>query len=258
MEEEATQPSTQPFFDPRRLGRNNSGLTAEDESDVICILHPASIAALKAVALIAKSAPQHILQNDGIELVMEEEPEAKVVFNDDAATRDIALRMSSRVKDLRMGYCFGRNPAKCDFILGDLNEQKRVSNMHFRIWVTKDGIIMLEDMSTNGTVVDDIPLSDKVVGLRPMRTRMLSQGSVIRLITMYPEEEIKFIVRIPSRDDDRGAYAKNLSAYVARVAQAERGSPAVARIKGGVPTLPEVRPQTPSNSFSHTRTNQSA
>lgn len=61
---EATQESTQPCTDPRRIGRNNSGLLEEDVSDIICILHPTSLAAHDAVAATASLAPQHILQKD--------------------------------------------------------------------------------------------------------------------------------------------------------------------------------------------------
>ncbi len=243
MEEEATQPSTQPFFDPRRVGRNNSGLTTDDESDVICILHPGSTAALRAVALVAQSSPQHILQNEGLEINMEEINDDELIFDNDGSTRDIALRMSSRVKDPCIGFCFGRSPGRCDFIIGNLAEQKRVSNMHFRIYVNKDGIIMLQDMSTNGTVVDDVLLRGKDGDVKAAKTRMLAQGSIVQLITSHPEEEIKFIVRIPARDDDRGEYARRLSAYLASVAQAERSAPAEAKAKGGFSALPNVCPQ---------------
>lgn len=246
MEEEATQPATQPYFDPRRIGRNNSGLTAEDESDVLCILHPSSTAALRAVALVAKTSPQHILQNEGLEINMDEdvdEDEQEPNFDDDGTTRDIALRMSSRVKSPQMGFCFGRNAMKCDFILIDLNDQRRVSNTHFRIHVNRDGILMLNDLSTNGTSVDEVLLKGKDEDPNMDKSRMLAQGSIIKLVTNHKDQEFKFIVRIPARDGDRGAYAKKLSAYLAIVAQAEEDARAKAKAKDDFSALRDVSSQ---------------
>ncbi len=243
MSEEATQPATQPFFDPRRIGRNNSGLTADDEADVICILHPASTAAFRAVALVARTSPQHILQNDGLEVNMEEDEDdpddQQLNFDDDGTTRDIALRMSSRVREPRLGFCFGRHAVKCDFILEDLGNQKRVSNVHFRIYVNKDGILMLADMSTNGTSVDDNVLKGKTLDPDFDKTRMLAPGSIIQLVTSPQDEEFKFIVRIPARDGDRGAYTRNLTAYLAAIEQAE--SDAKGKAKADYSALPGVR-----------------
>lgn len=243
MEEEATQPATQPFFDPRRIGRNNSGLTAKDESDVICILHPASTAALRAVALVAKTSPQHILQNEGLEVNMvedDDDDDQKLIFDDDGETRDIALRMSSRVREPHLGFCFGRHALKCDFILDDLTDTKHVSNVHFRIYVNKDGILMLHDVSTNGTFVDEVLLKDKDPDATVDKRRMLAQGSIIKLVNSHKEEEYKFIVRIPARDGDRGAYARKLSAYLAAVAQAEISAQARLKAKDDFSALPAV------------------
>lgn len=239
MEEEATQPATQPFFDPRRIGRNNSGLTAEDESDVICILHPGSTAALRAVALVAKTSPQHILQNEGLE----DEDEQELIFDDDGTTRDIALRISSRVKSASMGFVFGRNPLKCDFILIDLDKQRRVSNTHFRIHVNRDGILMLNDLSANGTLVDEVLLKGRDENPNMDKSRMLAQGSIIKLVTNHKDQEFKFIVRIPARDGDRGAYAKKLSAYLAIVAQAEEDARAKSKAKNDFSALRDVSSQ---------------
>lgn len=246
MEEEATQPATQPFFDPRRIGRNNSGLTAEDESDVICILHPTSTAALTAVALVAKTSPQHILRNEGLEVNMEEkvkDNEQKPKVEADGATGDIALRMSSRVKELHLGFCFGRNPLKCDIILNDLTVQKRVSNQHFRIYVNQDGILMLHDMSTNGTVVDDVVLMGRSEDPEMDKRRMLGPGSIIELVTHHEKDKFKFVVRIPARDGNRGAYARKLSAYLAAVAQAELDAALIPKAKDIISALPGVCPK---------------
>ena len=68
-------------------------------------------------------------------------------------TRDLALRLSATLKDPLAGYTFGRNEARCDFVLSHKASEgaKRISNIHFRVWVTEQGVIMLEDQSTNGT-----------------------------------------------------------------------------------------------------------
>src|ERR1700712_3750582 len=99
MADDATQPSTQQMLDPRRMGRNNSGIRETDISDVICILHPASPAAFRVVATTAERAPQHILQNDGL-LTFEDgdlnplDEQETFLLRSEAANRaqDLALR----------------------------------------------------------------------------------------------------------------------------------------------------------------------
>ena len=95
-----------------------------------------------------------------------------------------------------MGFCFGRNPLRCDVVLGN-PDSKRVSNTHFCIFINENGILMLEDMSTNGTIVDGKLLKGKEKNYD--KRRMIHAGSIISLITTTPEEEIKFFVRIPAR-----------------------------------------------------------
>ena len=309
MEEEPTQPSTQPFLDPRRLGQNAS-MSISDESDVICILHPCSPAAYKAVELVTSSTPQHILQNVGLsyilgEEILEEMPESPTrpyEYQEGAAagsvradtggnsdrdtqdhmlvdnlttrrqstTRDIALRLSSKVKDPCLGFAFGRNPQRCDLLLGDLHEHKHISNMHFRIFLNDEGVIMLEDTSTNGTVVENIilkreldteldsknvdvaadtnevdainvapemnpttnaPKANAVSEVPSTRMMMLQQGSIIQLLTKNPAHEIKFIIGIPTRDHAGDRYQRNLNEYIAYVQQAKRQAAAHAQAK---------------------------
>ena len=281
MDEDATQPSTQPFVDPRRLGRNTSGLSNDDESDVICIIHPCSPAAYEAVQIVASTSPQHILQNDGLSRYLEEveDPGASLTVPaeeylteetpyDDAAFRDknpptqrtkrsdkelttsrdksntldIALRLSSRLYKPYMGFCFGRNSKKCDIVLGVQNDERRVSGMHFRIYLNQEAIVMLQDVSTNGTVVDGNLLRSKAAGTRFPQSRMIQQGSVIQLITSDPKDEIKFIVSMPARDRAADRYQLRLEEYLAYIAQAERQAEAVARAEAegnamGLPTV---------------------
>ena len=240
MEEEPTQQATQPFLDPRRLGQNGSNMREDDESDVICILHPGSHAAYSAVKLMVSASPQHILQNEGLSRYLEEDEVEESDFDDsdDTAFPDIALRLSSKVKDPRMGFVFGRSPQQCDIIIGAQDPERRVSNVHLRIFLNPGGIIMLEDMSTNGTNVDGNLLMGKKLNDRP-KTWMLHQGTVIKLITPRHEEGIKFVVGIPTRDRGQEKYESKLSQYLAYINQLQRQGAAVAeRAAKGVSTAP--------------------
>ncbi|KAL3474813.1 kinase-like domain-containing protein [Aspergillus californicus] len=196
---EATQESTQPCTDPRRWGLNNSGLYEEDLSDVICILHPNSPAAHEAVAATASAAPSHILQKDVLE------------HGGGTAALDIALRLSSKVKDPKLGFCFGRTIARCDILLAGDTTSRRISNTHFRIYFTDELILMLEDVSTNGTIVDSCRLRKR----DKENSRMLINGSVIQVISGDDaSDEVKFVVRLPSREGHSEAYGHNLNRFV--------------------------------------------
>lgn len=211
MEEMATQPSTQPYADPRRIGYSNSGLKEQDVADVICILHPSSVPAHNAVATTAQRTPQHILQDTDLEYDFSEG-----LSPGPGPTCDVALRLSSTVKDPTMGFCFGRNPDRCDVMLTADDSEKKVSNVHFRIYLKEDGILMLHDLSTNGTVVDDIRLRKKGTAGSPS-TQMLQTGSVIQVVGSDLSPEIKFIVRIPPRDGYDRQYMQNLVQYFFRI-----------------------------------------
>ncbi|KAI9374845.1 kinase-like domain-containing protein [Aspergillus egyptiacus] len=197
---EATQESTQPCTDPRRGGLNSSGLQESDLQDVICILHPNSPAAHDAVAATARVAPWHILQKDAQEY---QDPRT--------APLDIALRISSEVKDPNRGFCFGRNLGRCDILLAGDPSSKRISNTHFRIYLTNNFILMLEDVSTNGTIVDDCRLRKRDGD----NSRMLTHGSVIQVINGDDiSDEVKFVVRMPNREGFEDLYDKNLIRFV--------------------------------------------
>ncbi len=194
MDEDNTQPSTQKVLDPRRLGRNNSGLSQADISDVLCILHPCSHAALRIVARTAQERPQHVLQNNGL-LNYQDNTNLRDLEEQDTfildppefgQAQDLALRFSSATIDPVMGFCFGRNQHACDIFV-DVDAVRRVSNRHFRIFVNNYGILMLEDTSTNGTLVDDTLLKSK--GALVPATRTLQSGAVIQILSPRPEEE---------------------------------------------------------------------
>ncbi|KAF2436668.1 Pkinase-domain-containing protein [Tothia fuscella] len=228
MDDDATQPATQQVLDPRRIGRNNSGLNDSDVSDVICILHPSSLAAFKIVSNTADHSPQHVLQSDSLATFDEEhldpqdlEEQDTFVLNDDASrnVQDLALRMSSTTVSPILGFCFGRNARSCDIVI-DVDSVKRVSNLHFRIFINPQGVLMLEDMSTNGTLVDDKHLKGK--NARSPATRMLTSGSIIQIPSTKAEESVKFIVRIPSRAGHTPEFSRNVHAYLNRMALAEK------------------------------------
>ncbi|KAJ5091123.1 hypothetical protein NUU61_005993 [Penicillium alfredii] len=207
---EATQESTQPCTDPRRMGLDNSGLQEQDLADIICILHPNSHAAHDAVTATAGIGTQHILQKGALEFE-----------NSGTAALDVALRLSSNVHDPGAGFCFGRNRARCDVLLATDDEAKRVSNTHFRIYLTGDGIIMLQDTSTNGTIVDNCRLRKS----QKDNSRMLTNGSVIQVVTGHQgSDEVRFIVRMPPREGFAVQYTQNVLRYFERVQQHATGA----------------------------------
>ncbi|KAJ5766049.1 uncharacterized protein N7511_003665 [Penicillium nucicola] len=198
----ATQESTQPTADPRRMGMSNSGFEDQDVSDIICTLHPNSRVAHDAVTATRKVSPQHIHQRDELD------------DESQTPTMDLALRLSSSVQNLGMGFCFGRNPARCDVLLTVDDAAKRVSNAHFRIYLTGDGILMLQDTSTNGTVVDNCRLRKT----QKENSRMLVNGSVIQVVIGdHASDEVRFLVRIPPREGFAVQYERNLLKYFERV-----------------------------------------
>ncbi|KAK5117571.1 hypothetical protein LTR62_004993 [Meristemomyces frigidus] len=216
---------TQGAMDPRRLGRNNSGLSEADVADVMCILHPCSPAAFLIVAKTAERSPQHVLQNDGfaqyddaLTQSMLEEQETFILHTEGSnQVMDLALRFSTHVLNPTWGFVFGRDQRTCDIVLAQ-ETHKRVSNMHFSIFVNESGVLMLQDMSTNGTMVDDIVLRGKIS--EQPQTRMLSPGSIIQILSPKSEEVVKFIVRIPAREGYEKQFEAKLGRYLKRTAHA--------------------------------------
>ncbi|RFU30040.1 hypothetical protein B7463_g6286, partial [Scytalidium lignicola] len=222
MEEEATQPATQLVIDPRRLGQGNSGLDDEDLADIFCLLHPYSAPARRVAAQIANNNPHNAISVESDVRIRERDNGDANAALELAAQGtdfcDIALRLSADLKDPVSGYRFGRNRQRCDFVMGQDQEIKRISNIHFRIYINEHGIIMLEDQSTNGTAVDGVLLryKEKENGLDYKHT--LQQGSTIVLTMTPPQEDYKFVVRIPQRDHaSEMAYQDNLAAYYMRL-----------------------------------------
>ncbi|EPS41332.1 hypothetical protein H072_4777 [Dactylellina haptotyla CBS 200.50] len=178
-EVEATQPATQQ--QPERP-------KAPPDPTILLILHPASPAANAAVAYLARRFPAY-------------------VRNHVESSLPGYICLSSQVppKNPETGYTFGRNPLKCDVALGQQSTSRRVSNVHFRIFTTDEGVIMLEDCSTNGTWVDAVCLqSPRAMQNRhqtpgiPSRRRILTNSSQILLALGPIEDELKFIVDLKS------------------------------------------------------------
>ena len=218
--------NTQGVLDPRRVGRNNSGLSEEDISDVMCILHPCSPAAFKIVADTAERTPHNVLQNDGFGLDDEqltpsilEEQETFIITNGGPnQAMDLALRFSARTRNPSLGFVFGRNDNQCDIVMS-AELFKRVSNVHFSIFVNHSGVLMLQDLSTNGTVVDDTILKGKAASTP--QTRMLNPGSMIQILSPKNDEVVKFIVRFPSREGHLEQYEAKFQAYLENIAAYE-------------------------------------
>jgi hypothetical protein len=217
-EEEATQQATQPL--PGHEGEPPSNAT--DYTGVLCLLHPASTQACAAVEHLSRQQPTHVLKvpgelkkkGDGSDTAI---PEANGEDEDEPATQlatpgqvqsdvglDIALRLSPGPKDPTLGFVFGRNPHRCDIVIGETQMSRRISNTHFRIFQNPKGVLMLEDFSMNGTWVDGVKLGGKNPpdgGHGNGNTHALFAGSIIY---MAPGEEImRFLVKIPSQSGSR-------------------------------------------------------
>ncbi|KAF2169855.1 hypothetical protein M409DRAFT_64846 [Zasmidium cellare ATCC 36951] len=229
LEDLLTQPTqgTQSTMDPRRMGRNNSGLAPSDVSDVMCILHPSTPAAFQLVIETARRSPQHILQDvygyrnqhAASPSMLEEEETFILEGNSTNQALDLALRFSSRLHRPALGFVVGRNMGMCDIAVSS-DVHKRVSNMHFSIYMNESGVLMLKDMSTNGTMVDEVLLKGR--NHNGPKQRMLNHGSIVQILSPSPTEALKFIVRIPSRVDFMDEYEIKFSEYIERQVAAVR------------------------------------
>ena len=255
MDDAATQPATQAVYDNRRLGLN-SELSKQDEADVILILRPASLPALASVDLTAEAATQHIHQNHDRSQVAtnDDNTNEKTDLNKKSA-KDIALRFSSRVHNTQMGFVFGRNVYHSDILLVPVERKEKVStdskknyavsNKHFRIFLNRHGIAMLEDTSTNGTVVERTVLHgakapNQTPDMQPRHT--LHTGNMIEIPITNSGESIRFVVVEPKRIHNEAKYQENLRRHLALVEQAERKAAAVAQAQVGKKNVPSNLP----------------
>ncbi|KAI1087441.1 hypothetical protein F5B19DRAFT_499912 [Rostrohypoxylon terebratum] len=220
-----TQQATQNALDPRRFGKQNSGFSDEDISDIVCLLYANSEGASKEIQNIA-SSPEYTHHTtrrytaNAIESdrTREDDP-AQFGLTGGIGDHALVIKLSSILKNPHLGFTFGRNRARCD-ICFENDPCRRLSNIHFRIFVNKYGIAMLEDQSTNGTVVDDKLLRKKIdpqKGQCSATRRTLESGSTIKIVMHNGKADLVFLVRIPRRDGDHEiAYRRKLGAYLRR------------------------------------------
>ncbi|VUC20338.1 unnamed protein product [Clonostachys rosea] len=223
MDEDEPTQATQNVLDPRRVGKQNSGFSDEDISDIICILYPHSESARQEVLRLAHDDSPYIIGKDEMDNV---EPDYDL---EDHASRfesnpsghgnyALILRLSSAIKNPANGFAFGRNINRCDVVFTH-DPYKRVSNIHFRIYVNEYGNVMVEDQSTNGTFVDRTLLlsRSKDPSKPPITRRVLTSGSLIKILLHNESKDLTFRVRIPRRDDEyAGAYNTKVAEYFVR------------------------------------------
>ncbi|KAI2628320.1 Pkinase-domain-containing protein [Xylaria nigripes] len=219
VDSQATQQATQNVYDPRRFGQQNSGFSDQDISDIICLLYPQSDATNREVQQIANS-PEYARHTTG--RYSADAIKSDTYHEDDARNfgptlgigdHALVLRLSSPLKDPRLGFTFGRNQSRCD-IHFEHDPVKRLSNIHFRIYVNSYGSVLLEDESINGTIVDNKLLQKRGSKISNIR-RTLESGSEIRIMMHEREYDLIFRVRIPRREGEyEEAYAKNVDAYL--------------------------------------------
>ncbi|PTB46609.1 uncharacterized protein TrAFT101_003943 [Trichoderma asperellum] len=220
--QEPTQ-ATQNILDPRRLGKQNSGFSDEDISDIICVLYPHSDTARIEVQQLLKTESPYLIgrdEADDVELDYEHEDRPSQFESNPAnhGNHAIILRLSSQVHSPAAGFVFGRNPGRCDIVFAN-DPLRRISNIHFRIFVNEHGTVMIEDKSTNGTFVDDRLLKNahRDPTKKPILKWMLSSGSLIRIYLHNEMQDLTFRVRIPRRADEyMDAYQRKVDDYFLR------------------------------------------
>ncbi|KAK4162056.1 Serine/threonine-protein kinase RAD53 [Cladorrhinum sp. PSN259] len=215
--QEFTQ-ATQNVVDPRRLGQQNSGFSDEEISDIICVLVPYSDAAVREVRRIARENSQYAVgRDDADKLNLNLDGDNGRTFTlhrRNTGEHHLALKFSHEVKNTLNGFTFGRNPNRCDIYFLD-DPMRRLSNIHFRIYLNEHNVLMLEDESTNGTLVDETLLKRKGEPPREVK-RTLENGNKIVVLMHEPERDLSFMVRIPHRDGlFNDAYRRNFEAYLA-------------------------------------------
>jgi hypothetical protein len=210
-------------IDPRRLGEDNPMLSLEDQADVVCILVPQSTPAVRAVELLHETNPDRTITFGRGVNIRENRREASGDVQiphawADQEPRNLVLRLSAKLKDPVGGWHFGRHKTRCDFPIGWHEDSKRVSNVHFRIYVNEHGTLMLEDQSTNGTVVDGCVLRGKDKENIREFSHTLQTGTIILLTMTPPDEDYRFVVVEPQREEEgERAYEDNLTAFFLRV-----------------------------------------
>ncbi|TQV97329.1 hypothetical protein V2A60_000053 [Cordyceps javanica] len=235
--DEPTQAATQQIVDPRRVGQQNTGFTDDEISDIVCILYPHSASARQEVQRLVTNASPFIIGRDaadGVEPNYDLEDRASQFESHTlgggggsgrGGAHAVILRLSTVPKNPAAGFAFGRNEGRCDVVFVN-DPLRRVSNIHFRIYVNEFGNVMIEDQSTNGTFVDNKLLSARPkpgIPQQPSRW-VLSSGSVINIFLHDEARDLTFRVRIPRRDGPyEQAYHQKVDDYFARHRLAREG-----------------------------------
>lgn len=212
--------ATQNVLDPRRLGKQNSGFSDDDIADIICLLLPYSEGARAELREMALRTSQHMVEADEAAHPDLQALEGISHMPHLVGEHAIVLRLSAPLKDPLLGFAFGRNPSKCDVYFAN-DPHRRLSNIHFRIYLNEYGVLMVEDSSMNGTIVDGTMLKSKEGrGARPgdkklPKQRTLNPGSQVKILMAEREDDLNFIVQIPRREGDyEEAYRKNRIRYM--------------------------------------------
>ena len=207
-------------MDPRRLGLQNSGFSDEEIADIICVLVPYSDAACREVRRIAADKSPYVVEKndaDGLNLHLECDDNERTftVGRRDTGEHHLVLKFSHQVKNIMSGFTFGRNANRCDISFVD-DPMRRLSNVHFRIYLNEHNVLMLEDESTNGTIVARRLLKRK--GDPPLEVkRTLENGIRIEIPMHEQQNDLVFMVRIPHRPGFLSdAYRRNFEDYLAR------------------------------------------
>lgn len=230
-----TDTATQLMMDPRRLGENASDLEDEDMADIFVILHPASHAACIIASNINDMNPELTVSRNSVPARVRTsgtDPNVNATGTMELAEQgyqscDLALRLSATLTDPTAGYVFGRSREWADFVIKypSVDGMKRISNRHFRIWIEKSGVIMLEDTSTNGTWVDGKLLKADQKENKGIYKHTLVTGTQIK-VQGIPNDDIKFIVTVPTRHGSihEDLFYINMNDYFRRleVARADR------------------------------------
>ena len=93
---------------------------------------------------------------------------------------------------------------------------RRISNQHFRIFFNENGLTMLADVSTNGTLVDNVLLKGKDPKFNS--ARMIVAGTMITISNANDPETIRFTVRIPPRGGDAVLYEEKKRMFISECA----------------------------------------
>lgn len=217
--------ATQNVLDPRRLGKQNSGFSDDDIADIICLLLPYSDGARAELREMALRTSQHMVDADEAAHPDLQAAEGLSLMPHLVGEHALVLRLSAQVKDPLQGFTFGRNATRCDVCFYN-DPMRRLSNIHFRIYLNEYGVLMLEDASINGTVVDGTLLKARQgdrakTGEKKLpKRRTINPGSKIQILMHEGQDDLDFIVQIPRREGDyEETYRRNLTRYMKRLQQ---------------------------------------